>query len=176
MRIAFIAGNYINAYSIVDKIKDMDIDRIVFICDNKHSKTLLDINPWNCDIRKSEVRQPSDLISGIRRHTTSSDEVFIFLTDERFHPTIRDELYQNKLADWHVYIGSHRYLDTILDRQKFIYFIEQNRLASVPRTIPGDSEPEKLSHIHLSSIFVQPLPSASVPVEPPNDPGRISPV
>jgi predicted ATP-grasp superfamily ATP-dependent carboligase len=65
----------------------------------------------------------------------------LFFTDERFISKLSAARKRDQIPDISFFPNCDGYMDIILDRLKFYRFVEQNRLAPVPKTISGHENP-----------------------------------
>lgn len=137
-----ICGNGINAHSIVQTVRRLNPNgRILLLRQSSESKGLAevlnpDIEHWVVDL----VRL-NELPEMIEERFSENDGATVLFTDERYHQAFLDWLKCRPESNLRFFIGSSENLQEILDRYLFYRFIEDRSLASVPHTIPGDSDP-----------------------------------
>jgi hypothetical protein len=140
--IVIICGWYIAAYSIIDSLKSVGWQgRIICVNDTKGMSVLADLLKPGVEVWSPVLQQPSDLVDQIAADFPKDSTKYVIFSDERFHEAFLDEIDKARIDNLTVFIGSRRHLDVTLDRFKFYNFIEQNKLADVPKTIPGVENP-----------------------------------
>jgi len=139
---AVICGSYINAYSIARSLRDISWQgHIVCLKDEEKGSVLAQLFGRGVEVWTISPRAPRELVSFLAHRIPPGQPKVIFFTDERFHEAFRGELENPTLKNARFFVGSVEHLDTILDRYAFYEFITKQRLAEMPRTIPGCADP-----------------------------------
>ena len=140
--LAVICGNYINASSIVESLDALGWEgRIACLKERAAGPVLAELFGDRVEIWETDFNTPSDLITYLRDQVPSDHRKIVFFTDERFHEAFRCETASPQLTNTRFFVGSASHISTILDRHAFYRFIEERRLAHVPRTVSGDVDP-----------------------------------
>ncbi len=142
MDTAIVCGNGINAHTLVRSLERLGwAGRIVLLwhetegrgfagCLNRH------VEHWAVAIRRLD-----ELPGLIEERYGREGRAFVFFTDERYHPAFAEWLARHPDSAIRCHLGSARHVFAMLDRYEFCRFIDTRRLASVPRTIPGEEDP-----------------------------------
>lgn len=138
-----VFGNHLNAHAIIRGLSEIGIQKedIWLVKDKgfpRLSAEVLNrkIRTWEIDIHDNY-----EIVEKIRDQFGITRKKVLFFTDERYLTALQPLKNAKPASDFRFFIGSEKHLDTILDRLRFYDFIEQNRIAPVPRTIPGTEEP-----------------------------------
>jgi len=139
---AIICGNYINAFSIITSLHAIGWKgKIITISEKGTPFVLTNLIKQGGESLELNLNEPDDIIGCLNQYIQQVDRKYIFFTDERFHETFTKVLDKDLLQKTKFFIGSSKFLDTILDRYKFYEFIKQNDIAPVPKTITSDLNP-----------------------------------
>lgn len=142
MDTAIVCGNGINAHTLVRTLARLGwTGRVVLLwhetegrgfagCLNRH------VEQWAISIRTLD-----ELPELVEKRYGREGRVFVFFTDERYHPVFAEWLARHPDSAIRCHLGSARHMPAMLDRYEFCRFIETRRLASVPRTIRGEEDP-----------------------------------
>ncbi len=150
---AIILGNYINAYSIIKSLKEINWNgRIVCIKWRDEGKVLTELFDSNVQFWVISLERPEDIIDVINDHIPINDRKVIFFCDEMYHSAFRDYAPQ-KLQNARYFIGSFEKLDIILDKFALYQYLQENKLAQVPLTISTEHDPWS---VFKDAFFIRP--------------------
>lgn len=144
--IILIFGTHLNAHSIVRGLLTIGIDpkNIYLVYDKGNSCFSARIFNPSIKTWELDVIDATELPQKIRMRFGIKTIKVLFFTNERFLSAISSARKKGKIPDIRFFAGNDCYMEIILDRLKFYRFIEQNQLAPVPKTIPGDRNPFKI--------------------------------
>lgn len=142
--IAVVFGNYINAYTLISTLQEIEWDGKIVIFKNKADKyCLAEILNKDIDVEVADIMLPEILPEYIEKKYYTADNIFIFFTDERYHQYFELWRQNNNTSRLKYYLGSVGKCNIIMDRYDFCEYIKKNKLASVPITITGNDDPFK---------------------------------
>lgn len=139
---AVVCGNHINAHTLVRNLERLGwAGRLVLLRHEQEAPGLAvclnpQVEPWAV-----AIRTPEELPALIADRYGRAGAVWIFFTDERYHPAFAAWQAQHPDSALRFHLGSTAHMLAVLDRYEFCRFIETRRLASVPRTLRGDEDP-----------------------------------
>lgn len=139
---AVICGNGINAHTLVRTLERLGWPgRIVLLWHEQEGEGLAGCLNRQVEHRSVSIRDVAELPEMLERADGRAGRVFVFFTDERYHPAFAEWLARHPDSAIRCQLGSTRHMNAMLDRYEFCRFIESRGLASVPRTIRGDEDP-----------------------------------
>jgi hypothetical protein len=139
---AVVCGNHINAHTLVRSLMGLGwTGRLVLLRHIGEPKGLAGcLNP-NVEQYAADIQTPEELPSLLESRYGGDGDIYVFFTDERYHPAFAKWKLQHPNSPIRVHLGSLEHMTTILDRYEFCRFIEKRGLASVPHTIAGEADP-----------------------------------
>lgn len=137
-----VCGNHINAHTIVRSLQLYGWQgNIVLLMHQLEGKGLAGcLNP-SVESLEVDIQAPEELPPLIENRYGQNGTVYVFFTDERYHPAFSAWTASHPDTRIRVHLGSTAHMTSILDRYEFCRFIETRNLASVPRTITGEEDP-----------------------------------
>ena len=139
---AIILGSHINAYSIVLSLHEIGWQGPIFcVKDKADGWVLVESVPELCRVWRFRMERDIDLIDELAGYIPSGLHPVIFLTSERFHNVIADNLDKGILKDSVVHLGSLSHLQEILDRALFYQYLHKLGFNNIPRTISSEQDP-----------------------------------
>jgi hypothetical protein len=141
--IAVVCGNHINAHTLVRNLRRLGWPgRLVLLRHESEAAGLaVCLNPGT-ESWAVPIRDAADLPGLIHdRYCRAGGNVTVFFTDERYHPAFAEWRRQHPDSPLRFHLGSTAHMQAVLDRHEFCRFIEDRRLASVPRTVVGEADP-----------------------------------
>jgi predicted ATP-grasp superfamily ATP-dependent carboligase len=139
---AIVCGDGINAHTIIRNLERLgwagwlvllrhEVEAAGFaVCMNPQ------VEHWAVGIQEND-----ELPALIEKRYGREGEVFVFFTDERYHPAFAAWKERHPDSALRFHLGSPEHMTAVLDRYEFCRFIETRGLASVPRTIRGEEDP-----------------------------------
>ena len=139
---AVVCGNHINAHTIILNLLHLGWDgRLVLLRHEvEPAGFAVCLNPqvehWAVSIQTTD-----ELPALIEERCGRDGKVYVFFTDERYHPAFASWKDGHPDSSLQFYLGSTVSMSAVLDRYEFCRFIKMRGLASVPRTISGEEDP-----------------------------------
>ncbi|MGE4285569.1 MAG: hypothetical protein AB7F23_03050 [Phycisphaerae bacterium] len=137
-----VCGNHTNAHTLIQSLKDIGFGgRVIMVRSSKDPILLADrLNPR---IEKWVLSEAEDdfLPEKISKTFSNGETVYVAFTNERFHHSFADWKIGHPDDNINVRFGKPENISKIIDRFEFYKFIESNKLAHVPKTISGESDP-----------------------------------
>ena len=142
MDTAIVCGNGINAHTLVRSLARLGWPgRVVLLWHETEGRGFAGCLNRSVEQWAVSIRALGELPGLIEERYGREGRVFVFFTDERYHPAFAEWLARHPDSAIRCRLGSTRHMLAMLDRYEFCRFIETRGLASVPRTIPGTEDP-----------------------------------
>lgn len=139
---AVVCGNHINAHTLVRNLARVGWSgRLVLLRDRSEEPGLaVRLNP-QVECRAVDIQTAAQLPALLEEQYGREGTVWVFFTDERYHPAFAEWKRRHPKSALRFHLGSETHMPAVLDRYEFCRFIETRRLAAVPRTLRGDEDP-----------------------------------
>lgn len=137
--IAIICSAHLNAVGIAYTLRSIGW-RGRIVCLGAKS-AIASRYPSLCEILGAEPAEPEGLLPMLLAEFGTVTRKYLFFTHEAFLPEVARDPEKWRRAGFCFSLGSHKFMDSVLDRKRFYEFIEKGNLARVPRYVGAITDP-----------------------------------
>ncbi len=139
---ALICGTGINAHSLLHTLRRVGwTGRVELMRPASEPRGFAEIVNPDVPCWTPKLTSIDEFPGLIEQRFGQEGPVYVFFTDERFHPAFAAWLRVHPDSPIRCFLGSTTHMTAVLDRYEFCRFIKDRNLAPVPKTITGEEDP-----------------------------------